>query len=150
MSWNNRKSDRVQFQRAFPANLMGVDGTWRRSCELQDVSSTGARLIIEGSTDVLQAKEFFWCCRRRGWRSGAANWFGWTVQPQASVSFNIRPIGTPHAPDGRQNFLALVIVGTATMQTSVSIIGELEEAGRNGSTAKRGGRADPQSFPIGY
>jgi hypothetical protein len=34
MSWNNRKSDRVQFQRAFPANLMGVDGTWRRGCEL--------------------------------------------------------------------------------------------------------------------
>ena len=23
MSWNNRKFDRVQFQRAFPANLMG-------------------------------------------------------------------------------------------------------------------------------
>lgn len=59
MSWNNRKSDRVQFQRAFPANLMGVDGTWRRSCELQDVSSTGARLTIEGTTYVLQAKEFF-------------------------------------------------------------------------------------------
>ena len=59
MSWNNRKSDRVQFQRAFPANLMGVDGTWRRPCTLMDVSSTGARLEIEGTTDVLQAKEFF-------------------------------------------------------------------------------------------
>jgi len=58
-NWNNRKSDRVQFQRAFPANLMGVDGTWRRSCQLLDVSSTGARLEIEGSTDVLGAKEFF-------------------------------------------------------------------------------------------
>ena len=59
MNWNNRKFDRVQFQRAFPANLMSVDGTWRRSCELQDVSSTGARLTIEGTTDVLRAKEFF-------------------------------------------------------------------------------------------
>jgi PilZ domain len=58
-NWNNRKSDRVQFQRAFQANLMGVDGTWRRSCALLDVSSTGARLEIEGTTDVLQAKEFF-------------------------------------------------------------------------------------------
>jgi PilZ domain len=56
---NNRKSDRVQFQRAFPANLMGVDGTWRRACHLVDVSSTGARLEIEGTTDVLRAKEFF-------------------------------------------------------------------------------------------
>jgi PilZ domain len=58
-NWNNRKSDRVQFQRAFPANLMGVDGTWRRGCELLDVSSTGARIEIEGTTEVLQAKEFF-------------------------------------------------------------------------------------------
>lgn len=59
MSYGDRKSDRVQFQRALPANLMGVDGTWRRSCLLKDVSSTGARLEIEGTTDVLQAKEFF-------------------------------------------------------------------------------------------
>jgi PilZ domain len=58
-NWNNRKSDRVQFQHTFQANLMGVDGTWRRGCSLLDVSSTGARLEIEGTTDVLQAKEFF-------------------------------------------------------------------------------------------
>ena len=58
-NWNNRKADRVQFQRAVPVNLMGVDGTWRRSCELLDISSTGARIEIEGTTDVLQAKEFF-------------------------------------------------------------------------------------------
>jgi hypothetical protein len=58
-NWNNRKSDRVQFQRAFPANLMGVDGTWTRICHLLDVSSTGARLEIEGTTEVLRAKEFF-------------------------------------------------------------------------------------------
>ena len=58
-NWNNRKSDRVQFQRAFPANLMGVDGTWSRSCKLLDVSSTGARVEIEGTTDVLKAREFF-------------------------------------------------------------------------------------------
>jgi PilZ domain len=59
MSWGKRKSDRVQFQQAYPANLMGVDGTWRRSCVMRDVSSTGARLEINGSTEVLQAKEFF-------------------------------------------------------------------------------------------
>ncbi|SHN81338.1 PilZ domain-containing protein [Bradyrhizobium erythrophlei] len=58
-NWNNRKSDRVQFQRAFPANLMGVDGTWTRVCHMLDVSSTGARLEIEGTTEVLRAKEFF-------------------------------------------------------------------------------------------
>jgi PilZ domain len=58
-NWNNRKADRVQFQRAIPVNLMGVDGTWRRSCDLLDISSTGARIEIDGTTDVLQAKEFF-------------------------------------------------------------------------------------------
>jgi len=35
----------------------------------------------------------------------------------------------------------MVILHTATMQTSGSIIGELEEVARNGSSAKRGGRA---------
>jgi hypothetical protein len=59
VTWGNRKSDRVQFQQAYPANLMGVDGTWRRSCSMLDVSSTGARVEIEGTTSVLQAKEFF-------------------------------------------------------------------------------------------
>jgi len=38
---------------------MGVDGTWQRSCVLRDASSTGARIEINGSTDVLRAKEFF-------------------------------------------------------------------------------------------
>ena len=49
----------MNFQRAYSANLMGVDGTWRRACSVMDVSSTGARLEIEGTTDVLGAKEFF-------------------------------------------------------------------------------------------
>jgi PilZ domain len=42
-----------------PVNLMGVDGTWRRACILLDVSESGAKLEMEGSAAVLQAKEFF-------------------------------------------------------------------------------------------
>jgi len=38
---------------------MGVDGTWRRSCVLLDVSASGAKLEVEGSPDVLQVREFF-------------------------------------------------------------------------------------------
>jgi hypothetical protein len=38
---------------------MAVDGTWRRSCTLKDVSATGARLEVDGSTDVLTSREFF-------------------------------------------------------------------------------------------
>jgi hypothetical protein len=38
---------------------MGVDGTWRRSCYLLDASESGAKLEVEGSADVLKAREFF-------------------------------------------------------------------------------------------
>jgi len=56
---NNRKTGRVRFEHNHPVNIMGVDGTWRRQCTLLDVSSTGARLEVDGSTDVLRAQEFF-------------------------------------------------------------------------------------------
>jgi hypothetical protein len=45
---------------------MAVDGTWRRSCFLRDVSATGARLEVDGSTDVLQSREFFMILSSRG------------------------------------------------------------------------------------
>jgi PilZ domain len=49
----------VQFHHEHTVNLMAGDGTWRRSCILKDVSATGAKLEVEGSTDVLAAREFF-------------------------------------------------------------------------------------------
>jgi hypothetical protein len=59
MTWGARKADRVRFEHRHPVNLMGVDGTWRRSCVLLDVSSTGARLEVDGTLEVLKAQEFF-------------------------------------------------------------------------------------------
>jgi hypothetical protein len=59
MKGENRRSNRVRFDHKHAVNLMGVDGTWRRSCVLLDISTTGAKIEIEGSVDVLQAKEFF-------------------------------------------------------------------------------------------
>jgi hypothetical protein len=59
MKGETRKTSRVKFEHAHPVNLMGVDGTWRRSCVLLDVSQSGAKLEIEGSPDVLRAREFF-------------------------------------------------------------------------------------------
>ena len=55
----NRRTNRVRFDHKHAVNLMGVDGTWRRSCVLLDISATGAKIEVEGSIDVLQAKEFF-------------------------------------------------------------------------------------------
>jgi hypothetical protein len=59
MTGDNRRAPRVQFENPYPANLMGVDGTWRRSCVLLDVSQNGAKLQVEGSPEVLRAREFF-------------------------------------------------------------------------------------------
>jgi hypothetical protein len=59
MPWGQRKADRVQFQHDHLVNLMAVDGTWRRACILKDVSATGARLEVDGTTDVLGSREFF-------------------------------------------------------------------------------------------
>jgi len=55
----NRKAHRVVFERGHPANMMAIDGTWRRPCTMKDVSETGARLTVEGSIDGLPLKEFF-------------------------------------------------------------------------------------------
>ena len=55
----NRKAHRVVFERGHPANMMAIDGTWRRACTMKDVSETGARLTVEGSIDGLPLKEFF-------------------------------------------------------------------------------------------
>jgi hypothetical protein len=59
MAFGQRKSDRVHFQHEHSVTLMGVDGTWRRSCILKDISVTGSRLEVDGSTDVLKSIEFF-------------------------------------------------------------------------------------------
>ena len=54
-----RKGDRVTFERGIPAHMMGIDGTWRRDCTMEDISETGAKLTVEGSVEGLHLKEFF-------------------------------------------------------------------------------------------
>ena len=41
-----RKAHRVEFEMGFPANIMAIDGTWRRPRAM--VSDTGARISIGG------------------------------------------------------------------------------------------------------
>ena len=59
MMGENRRATRVRFEHRHPVNLMGVDGTWQRTCFLLDASESGAKLEVEGSPDVLKAREFF-------------------------------------------------------------------------------------------
>ena len=46
MKFDGRKSSRVRMDHRHPVNLMGSDGTWRRSCVLLDISQTGAKLEV--------------------------------------------------------------------------------------------------------
>lgn len=59
MILNKRGARRVAFDRAFPANIMAIDGTWRRACTVKDVSDTGAKLIVDASDQGLPLREFF-------------------------------------------------------------------------------------------
>ena len=54
-----RKGERVTFERGIGAHMMGIDGTWRRECKMEDISETGAKLTVEGSVEGLHLKEFF-------------------------------------------------------------------------------------------
>jgi hypothetical protein len=59
MPFGARKSDRVSFANPVIVHIMAIDGTWRRTCKMLDVSATGARLLVEGTVEGLQLKEFF-------------------------------------------------------------------------------------------
>ena len=50
---------RVRFSQPVSVWMMGIDGTWRRSCSMEDISDTGAKLTVEGALDGLHLKECF-------------------------------------------------------------------------------------------
>ncbi len=54
-----RRYARVDFERGMDVQIMSIDGTWRRSCKMIDVSEGGALLAIEGGFAGLDLKEFF-------------------------------------------------------------------------------------------
>jgi hypothetical protein len=59
VTWGDRKEARISFERPIDTLMMGIDGTWRRNCQLADVSASGARLIVSGSVEGLNLQEFF-------------------------------------------------------------------------------------------
>ena len=59
MVTERRKGERVTFERGFGAHMMGIDGTWRRDCQLNAISDNDAILTVEGSIQGLNLKEFF-------------------------------------------------------------------------------------------
>ncbi len=81
-----RQSERVIFEHGLNAHMMGIDGTWRRACVVEDVSETGARLTITGSIEGLHLKEFFLLLSSTGlaYRRCA---LAWVNGAQVGVSF---------------------------------------------------------------
>ncbi len=59
MSEENKNLDRVTFSRGYDVCIMAIDGTWRRSCQLNAISDNDAILTVEGSIQGLNLKEFF-------------------------------------------------------------------------------------------
>lgn len=59
MSDESKGVERVTFTRGYDVCIMGIDGTWRRSCQLNAISETDAMLTVEGSIQGLNLKEFF-------------------------------------------------------------------------------------------
>jgi hypothetical protein len=54
-----KTAERVAFSRGYDVCIMGIDGTWRRSCQLNAISENDAMLTVEGSIQGLNLKEFF-------------------------------------------------------------------------------------------
>lgn len=59
MSEQGQHPDRVNFSRGYDVCIMAIDGTWRRTCQLNAISDNDAILTVEGSIQGLNLKEFF-------------------------------------------------------------------------------------------
>ena len=81
-----RKGDRVKFERGIPAHMMGIDGTWRRDCTVEDISETGAKVTIDGSVEGLYLKEFFLLLSSTGLAYRRCE-LSWVNGDQIGVSF---------------------------------------------------------------
>jgi hypothetical protein len=55
----NPNGKAVVFERGIDAYIMGIDGTWRCECTMDEVSEAGASLTINRPMDGLNLKEFF-------------------------------------------------------------------------------------------
>jgi hypothetical protein len=81
-----RKAQRVVFERGYAAYMMAIDGTWRRACTMEDVSDTGAKLTIDGSIEGLHLTEFFLLLSSTGLAYRRCQ-LAWVNGDQVGVSF---------------------------------------------------------------
>ena len=93
-----RAGPRIRFEHERPAQMMAIDGTWRRECTIDDVSDGGARLSVGDSIIDLRLTEFFLVLSSTGLAYRRCRLI-WVNGGQIGVSFsNRRP--RPRARDG--------------------------------------------------
>lgn len=81
-----RKGERVVFERGIGAHMMGIDGTWRRECTMEDISESGAKLTVMGSVEGIHLKEFFLLLSSTGLAYRRCE-MAWVNGDQIGVSF---------------------------------------------------------------
>ncbi len=86
MTAARRQGERVKFESGINAHMMGIDGTWRRDCTMEDISETGAKLTVEGSVEGLHLKEFFLLLSSTGLAYRRCE-LAWVNGDQIGVSF---------------------------------------------------------------
>jgi hypothetical protein len=77
MSFSERSAEEpVVFDKGIVVYLMGIDGTWRRECKMQDASEHGATLTLDGSLEGLNLQEFVLLLSKTGlaYRRRELNW----------------------------------------------------------------------------
>lgn len=84
-----RTGQRVSFEHDVPAQMMAIDGTWRRECIVDNVSEGGARLTVGDSIKGLQLTEFFLVLSSRGLAYRRCQ-LVWVNGDQIGVSFIAR------------------------------------------------------------
>jgi hypothetical protein len=103
-SVERRSGERVTFERGFAAHMMGIDGTWRRNCVMEDVSETGAKLTVEGSVNGLNLKEFFLLLSSTGLAYRRCE-LSWVNGDQIGVTF-LKQVDKKKKAKGRQGSAA--------------------------------------------
>jgi len=66
MAYGDRKSQRVAFSKALDATVISIDGTFKRSCTVMDISDSGAKIELGDDVGTFDLAEFFLLMSTRG------------------------------------------------------------------------------------
>lgn len=87
MNGNKRVSKRVVFGHDFGSLMIGVDGTWRVRCRVEDVSQTGARVrVFNPIHRKIREEEFFLVITADGKVKGRSKLI-WTKNAAVGLAF---------------------------------------------------------------